>query len=458
MSSAGNYRGLQSDIIKGLEIVDVMDGIYYSYDKSQMLIPGNEDRYFFHDQKAVYKELDGRLFSYSGPTSMGKSFVAQTYIIQQIESGAHRNFAILVPTKALINEVRGNLIEALKYKLRETNYRVVTNSGDIALKQSHYFVFVMTPERMNYMLTERQDLSLSFLFVDEAHKISEKSGRAAYYWKILEQLARRGNFPTVIFASPNTPNPELYFDLVPEEYRKGVKKIASKYSPVCQFKYFIDMVDRKMFYYDEHVSDYFEISRIHRIHRLPDIITRISGDSQSIIYCSSRQQVIDYAVEFGEFMYQAGSWSHPRRVVFKVEKPTNQLVHMFTFIVTTMEAEPYQIIQFYCGRGKMENFIKEGKNGFDFSSVSSHSKVVNANRLRVHMLAYNLFNWFRRLALSASMRKQRIDTIRLKLLKVAAKAVHSARYTIFKLCSSCPYKQEFYETLHNIWQLQPQLE
>jgi len=153
-------------------------------------------------------------------------------------------------------------------------------------------------ETINWDTTERQDLSLSFLFVDEAHKISEKSGRAAYYWKILEQLARRGNFPTVIFASPNTPNPELYFDLVPEEYRKGVKKIASKYSPVCQFKYFIDMIDRKLFYYDEHVSDYFEIGHIHRIHRLPDIITRISGDSQSIIYCSSRQQVIDYAVEF----------------------------------------------------------------------------------------------------------------------------------------------------------------
>ena len=90
--------------------------------------------------------------------------------------------------------------------------------------------------------------------------------------------------------------------------------------------------------------------------------------------------------------------------------------------------------------------------------MSSHSKVVNANRLQVHALAYNLFNWFRRLALSASMRKQRIGTIRLKQLKAAAKAVHSARYIVFKLCSSCPYKREFYETLSNIRQLQPQLE
>lgn len=186
-------------------------------------------------------------------------------------------------------------------------------------------------------------------------------------------------------------------------------------------------------------------------------LIRYASDADEALYRATRNNQIDYAVEYGEFDYQAGSWSHPRRVVFKVEKPYGQMVHLFTFVVTTMEMEPYQVIQFYCGRGKMENFIKEGKSGFDFSSVSSHSRVVNSNRLQVHALAYNLFNWFRRLALSASMRKQRIDTIRLKLLKVAAKAVHSARYIVFKLCSSCPYKREFYETLSNIQQLQPRL-
>ena len=101
----------------------------------------------------------------------------------------------------------------------------------------------------------------------------------------------------------------------------------------------------------------------------------------------------------------------------------------------------------------MENFIKEGKGGFDFAAVSSHSKVVNANRMRLHMLAYNLFNWFRRLVLPANMRKQQVDTIRLKLIKIAARAVRSARYITFKLCSSCPYKEEFYRTLKNIQQL-----
>lgn len=78
--------------------------------------------------------------------------------------------------------------------------------------------------------------------------------------------------------------------------------------------------------------------------------------------------------------------------------------------------------------------------------------------MRLHMLAYNLFNWFRRLVLPANMRKQQVDTIRLKLIKIAARAVRLARYITFKLCSSCPYKKEFYRTLKNIQQLTVQLE
>ena len=172
----------------------------------------------------------------------------------------------------------------------------------------------------------------------------------------------------------------------------------------------------------------------------------------------TKNNKVDYAVAYGEFMYRASSWPYERRVVCKVEKPENQMVYMYTFVVTNMDSSPEYLIKFYCKRGLMENFIKESKSGFDFASVSSHTRMVNANRLQVHALAYNIFNWFRRLVLSANMRKQRIDTVRLKLLKIAAKVVHLARYIIFKLGSSCPYKKEFYETLSNIGKLNVQLE
>ena len=167
---------------------------------------------------------------------------------------------------------------------------------------------------------------------------------------------------------------------------------------------------------------------------------------------------VDYAVEYGEFYYQASSWDYPRRVVFKVEKPANQIIHMYTFIVTNMDSSPEYLIRFYCKRGLMENFIKESKSGFDFACVSSHSRTVNANRLQIHALAYNIFNWFKRLVLPNKMKKHTIDTIRIKLLKIAVKVVRSARYLTFKLCSSCPYKDEFYKTLENIKHLQPMFE
>lgn len=188
------------------------------------------------------------------------------------------------------------------------------------------------------------------------------------------------------------------------------------------------------------------------------VLRNLAAYADDLLNEKTRLNQVDYAVEYGEFHYQASSWDYPRRVVFKIEKPANQLVHMYTFIVTNMDSSPEELIRFYCKRGTMENFIKEGKNGFDFTSVSSHSKIVNANRAQIHALAYNIFNWFKRLVLPKKMQKHTVDTIRIKLLKVAVKVVHSARYIFFKLCSSCPYKNEFYETIDNIQRLQPKLE
>ena len=109
----------------------------------------------------------------------------------------------------------------------------------------------------------------------------------------------------------------------------------------------------------------------------------------------TQNNTVDYAVAYGEFIYKAGSWPYERRVVCKVEKPENQMVYMYTFVVTNMEFSPEYLIKFYRKRGLMENFIKESKSGFDFASVSSHSRMVNANRLQVHALAYITFKAFR---------------------------------------------------------------
>lgn len=66
------------------------------------------------------------------------------------------------------------------------------------------------------------------------------------------------------------------------------------------------------------------------------------------------------------------------------------MMHMFTFIVTTLEMEAYKVIRFFCSRYKMENIIKEWNDRFGFSFARSHSKVINSSRLEIHVLACSL--------------------------------------------------------------------
>ena len=157
----------------------------------------------------------------------------------------------------------------------------------------------------------------------------------------------------------------------------------------------------------------------------------------------------------GEFMYQANSWSRPRRVIVQVTKPAGQMIPSYLFLVTNMETEHHDyLIRFYGKRGTMENFIKECKSGFRMDKVSHKTFEANENRVQQVMLAYNLINGFRRLTLPKGFRQLMIETLRLKLLKVAARCVKKSRRFIFKLCGSFPYKEIFYQCLQTIQSIQ----
>lgn len=302
LSAVGNYRGLKTPMVKGYRNVDVFDQIFYEYDKSNHKIPGMEEEFFFRDQKSVFEQLKGKFFSYSGPTSMGKSFVVQTYIKQQIENPEVKkiNYAILVPTKALINEVRSNIIGSLQNKLKDLNYRVVTAAGDIILKQKHHFIFVMTPERLHYMLIEHDSIKVDFLFIDEAHKISDRGGRASYYYKVLTQLAKQQELPTIIFASPNIPNPEVYLSVIPGSHPEYMKKLASRYTPVCQFKYFVDFCTRKACRFNDYTRKENYFWDIPVGEGLVELVKRVGSGQQNVVYCSSRKKVVDFAVSYAK--------------------------------------------------------------------------------------------------------------------------------------------------------------
>jgi hypothetical protein len=68
--------------------------------------------------------------------------------------------------------------------------------------------------------------------------------------------------------------------------------------------------------------------------------------------------------------------------------------------------------------------------------------------LMLSSFAYVLMDGLRRLALQGTKQaRARVDTIRLRLLKIAARVRVTARRVIFHLCSHCPSAALFEEAM-----------
>jgi hypothetical protein len=136
---------------------------------------------------------------------------------------------------------------------------------------------------------------------------------------------------------------------------------------------------------------------------------------------------------YHSFEYQAQSWDHPRRVVAKVEWHQGELFPRVGFIVTNLGGRAKRVVHFYNGRGTAEQWIKEGKHAVRWTRLSCHDFAANQARLQLHVLAYNLGNFLRRVALPASVKHWTLTTLRDNLIKIGAKVVRHARYVTFQL-------------------------
>jgi hypothetical protein len=102
---------------------------------------------------------------------------------------------------------------------------------------------------------------------------------------------------------------------------------------------------------------------------------------------------------YASFRYQARSWNKPRRVVAKVEWHPGELYPRVGFIVTNLARPAERVVAFYNQRGTAEQYIKEGKVAIKWTRLSCRTFAANAVRLQLHVLAYNLGNFMRTLAL-----------------------------------------------------------
>ncbi len=138
----------------------------------------------------------------------------------------------------------------------------------------------------------------------------------------------------------------------------------------------------------------------------------------------------------GEAAYQAGSWPHERRVVFKAEalaKGPNT-----RFVVTTRGDDALAVYDWYVDRGEPENWVKDLKRACFADRLSCHRFWPNQFRLLLHAASYWLLDALRRWLVTAGAARMQLDTLRLRLLKIGGRVRQLAGHVRLHLAASHP--------------------
>ncbi len=287
--------------------------------------PGSSNIFTDTQYKLFEKMKDSNHFSFSGPTSFGKSFIFESFIKYLIEKkNGSDNIALLVPTRALINQVSMKLktvIDNRKYKiLTKPIVPLLYKQGDTR------FIFVFTPERLISYLSENNPV-INYLLVDEAHKLlSDTDTRAPLFYHAL-MIAKRKSI-NLYFSSPNVPNTEIFLQLVGNSVEET---LAIKENSVAQNRFFIDCIEKQALYFSEYgeelaleYSGY--ASDPHK--NLKNAVDLLGRNNPNIIYCNTKDDTILYALEYARTL--------PLRNNYELEQLTN-------LVQETMHEEYYLV-------------------------------------------------------------------------------------------------------------------
>lgn len=339
--------------------------------KLENKIPDSEGS-FFDAQKSVMDSLNSnQYYSFSAPTSMGKTFVIMSFIRSKLKTDCKENFVIVVPTRALLSEIANNIISEFKDYLGVDCHKVITNTASI--NANDRFIAVLTPERLYYSLLKQPNIKFHYIFIDEAHKISDKDKRSVTYYKILEML--RGNSDCCIyFSSPVIPNPDVYLELT-DFYTQSDNQSAGQafsFSPVIQNKIYLDFNTKEYSIinnlaqniarcgsFDDYFSD-----------RL-NALVHLGAHKCNLVYVSSANKAIEYAIQLSKILEQNGEavdYSNGNPRLEAVAREIEQKIHKEYYLANLIRKK----VAFHIGalpaeiRAQIEDLLRKGDINYCF--------------------------------------------------------------------------------------------
>jgi hypothetical protein len=152
---------------------------------------------------------------------------------------------------------------------------------------------------------------------------------------------------------------------------------------------------------------------------------------------------------YTETRHAAGSWHRERRVVARIEATEQGLD--IRYVVTSLRIGSAEWIydSLYCARGQAENLIKLHKSQLASDRTSCRSALANQVRLVLHTAAYWLVLTVRDvIPKPRDLATAEFTTIRLRLLKIAARVIETAGRVRLAFAAACP-EADLFRSLAN---------
>ncbi len=189
-----HYMGL---FYKDVEPQSLKEFIFRQY---KMHIIENFQHKYTPVQARIISEIESnKCFSFSAPTSTGKSYVFMNLIQENTD-----DIVIIVPSRALINEYYHKLNNLIDNK----DVNILTFIDKINTKYTDRNVFIVTPERCRELFKFKDQYQVSTFLFDEAQLSNEDSKRGLYFDSIVRRAQKAYPDSTFVFAHPFVANPD----------------------------------------------------------------------------------------------------------------------------------------------------------------------------------------------------------------------------------------------------------